>query len=67
MVAQGLDQGREVDFFLCFAHLAEVDQHRVVFEEVRVVGKTAGQILGQRLHVGAAKYHGKHRQLCALE
>jgi hypothetical protein len=42
---------------VCFAYLAEVDQHGVVVEEVRVVGKT-GQILRQRLHVGAAKHHG---------
>lgn len=67
VVAQGLDQGREVDFFLCFAHLAEVDQHRIVVEEIRVIGQAASQILRQCLHVGAAKHDGKHRQLRALE
>ena len=46
---------------------AGIASNRIVLDPGFGFGKTAGQILGQRLHVGAAKYHGKHRQLCALE
>jgi hypothetical protein len=43
--------------------MREVDQHRIVVEEVGVGGQAFCQIVGQHMDVCVLEHHGHHRQL----
>ena len=67
VAAQRLHQRGEVDGLLLALHGRQVDQHRVVVEELGVVGPAGGQFRGNGGNVGGLEHQGHHGQLGALE